>query len=58
MNIPVGGKTYQIAMVLACRKTVMGQFTLGPVLRVMRWLATAVMAAATSSPSPERRRRR
>ncbi len=34
-------------MLLACRKKVMGQFTLAPRLKVLGWSATAVMAAAT-----------
>jgi len=33
-------------VVLACRPAVMGQFTLGRTLRVLGWVATAVMAAA------------
>jgi len=33
-------------LVLACRPAVMGQFTLGRTLRVLGWIATAVMAAA------------
>ncbi len=34
-------------LVLACRPTVMGQFTLGSTLQVLGWVATAVMAAAS-----------
>jgi hypothetical protein len=34
-------------MLLASRETVMGEFMLGPVLRLVGWLATLVMAAAT-----------
>jgi NRAMP (natural resistance-associated macrophage protein)-like metal ion transporter len=33
-------------MLLASRQTVMGEFTLGPILKAIGWLATAVMAAA------------
>jgi NRAMP (natural resistance-associated macrophage protein)-like metal ion transporter len=35
-----------IMMLLASRDTVMGEFTLGPILKSVGWLATAVMAAA------------
>ena len=34
-------------MFMASRRRVMGAFTIGPVLKVLGWLATAVMAAAT-----------
>ena len=33
-------------MLMACRKDVMGAFTLGRALKILGWLATAVMAAA------------
>ncbi len=33
-------------MVLASSKTVMGAFTLGPLLKTFGWIATAVMALA------------
>jgi NRAMP (natural resistance-associated macrophage protein)-like metal ion transporter len=35
-----------IMMLLACREAVMGEFTLGPVLKGVGWLATGIMAAA------------
>jgi len=33
-------------MILASRKTVMGDFTLGPVLKTLGWLASLVMLLA------------
>ena len=36
-----------VMMVLACRPTVMGRFTLGRTLQVLGWAATAVMMAAS-----------
>jgi Mn2+/Fe2+ NRAMP family transporter len=35
-----------IIMLMASRRRVMGQFTLGPWLKTLGWLATAAMAAA------------
>jgi NRAMP (natural resistance-associated macrophage protein)-like metal ion transporter len=35
-----------LVMLMASREDVMGQFTLSPLLKVLGWLATAVMAAA------------
>ncbi|MEI9929760.1 MAG: hypothetical protein WDM89_04140 [Rhizomicrobium sp.] len=34
-------------MIVATNKKQMGQFTAGPVLRILGWASTAVMAAAT-----------
>ena len=33
-------------LLMAIRRDVMGQFTIGPALKVLGWLATAAMAAA------------
>ena len=41
-----GGPIMILIMLLASRQRVMGQFTLGPWLKTIGWLATAVMAAA------------
>ena len=35
-----------VMMLMTTRKDIMGRFTIGPVLKVLGWLATAVMAAA------------
>ncbi len=35
-----------VMMLLASRQSVMGKFTLGPILKTIGWLATLVMAAA------------
>ncbi len=34
-------------MIVATNKKQMGQFTAGPVLRILGWASTAVMSAAT-----------
>ena len=35
-----------VMMILSCRTSVMGEFTLGPILRTFGWLATGAMALA------------
>ncbi len=38
-----------VMMLLSCRSSVMGEFTLGPLLKIFGWIATAAMALAAVS---------
>jgi Mn2+/Fe2+ NRAMP family transporter len=47
VNGVVAAPLMAVIMLLACRKDVMGEFTLPIRLKVLGWVATAVMAAVT-----------
>ncbi len=47
VNGVVSAPIMAMMVVMACRRDVMGAFTLGPSLRVVGWVATAAMAAAS-----------
>jgi Mn2+/Fe2+ NRAMP family transporter len=46
LNGVVAVPVMAMMLLMAIRRDVMGQFTIGPVLKVLGWLATAAMAAA------------